>query len=182
MVCRISTGCPKSSNPFPEEVRHDRRGSPRNPGKRGGSGRQLFPACSISTAHCRRCATSASRRKARQTHRSTRCWNRFPIWPDKVLVISRTLSQASNFNEVVRNQVQQMDIGERYEEITEAFNTIRDDAKTLVDQLADGKISFTENLPTSGATCAAAPFPTASTTSAIHLQGRCQGNQGPDRA
>lgn len=66
--------------------------------------------------------------------------------PDKVLVISRTLSQASNFNEVVRTQVQQMDIGERYEEITNAFNSIRDDAKTLVDQLADGKISFTENL------------------------------------
>lgn len=66
--------------------------------------------------------------------------------PDKVLIISRTLGQASNFNEVVRNQVQQMDIGERYETITEAFNSIRDDAKTLVDQLADGKISFTENL------------------------------------
>ncbi|CTQ52222.1 hypothetical protein LP7551_00739 [Roseibium album] len=65
---------------------------------------------------------------------------------DKVLIISRTLGQASNFNEVVRSQVQQMDIGERYEEITEAFNTIRDDAKSLVDQLADGKISFTENL------------------------------------
>ncbi len=66
--------------------------------------------------------------------------------PDKVLIITRTLGQASNFNEVVRSQVQQMDIGERYEEITEAFNSIRDDAKALVDQLADGKISFTENL------------------------------------
>ncbi|GGB37544.1 merozoite surface protein 3b [Roseibium aquae] len=66
--------------------------------------------------------------------------------PDKVLIITRTLGQASHFNEVVRNQVQQMDIGERYEQITEAFNSIRDDAKSLVDQLADGKISFTENL------------------------------------
>ncbi|MHA7777790.1 cell surface protein [Roseibium sp. M-1] len=66
--------------------------------------------------------------------------------PDKVLVISRTLSQASNFNEVVRTQVQQMNIGERYEQITSAFDSIRDDAKALVDQLADGKISFTENL------------------------------------
>ncbi len=66
--------------------------------------------------------------------------------PDKVLIITRTLGQASSFNEVVRSQVQQMDIGERYEEITEAFNSIRDDAKTLVDQLADGKISFMENM------------------------------------
>ncbi len=66
--------------------------------------------------------------------------------PDKILIITRTLGQASHFNEVVRSQVQQMDIGERYEEITDAFNSIRDDAKALVDQLADGKISFTENL------------------------------------
>ncbi|POF28223.1 cell surface protein [Roseibium marinum] len=66
--------------------------------------------------------------------------------PDKVLVITRTLGQASNFNEVVRSQVQQMDIGERYEEVTKAFDSIRDDAKALVDQLADGRISFTENL------------------------------------
>lgn len=66
--------------------------------------------------------------------------------PDKVLIISRTLGQASHFNEVVRTQIQQMDIGERYEEITASFNSIRDDAKSLVDQLADGKISFTENL------------------------------------
>ncbi|WP_417670933.1 cell surface protein [Roseibium sp.] len=66
--------------------------------------------------------------------------------PDKILIITRTLGQASHFNEVVRSQVQQMDIGERYEEITDAFNSIRDDAKALVDQLADGKISFTESL------------------------------------
>jgi hypothetical protein len=66
--------------------------------------------------------------------------------PDKVLIITRTLGQASNFNEVVRTQIQQMDIGERYEEITASFNSIRDDAKSLVDQLADGRISFTENL------------------------------------
>lgn len=66
--------------------------------------------------------------------------------PDKVLIITRTLGQASQFNEVVRSQVQQMDIGERYEKITEGFNSIRDDAKSLVDQLADGKISFTETL------------------------------------
>lgn len=66
--------------------------------------------------------------------------------PDKVLIITRTLGQASQFNEVVRSQVQQMDIGERYEKITDGFNSIRDDAKSLVDQLADGKISFTETL------------------------------------
>lgn len=66
--------------------------------------------------------------------------------PDKIAVITRTLGQASTFNEVVRTQIQAMSIGERYEAITEAFNSIRDDAKALVDQLADGKLSFMENL------------------------------------
>lgn len=66
--------------------------------------------------------------------------------PDKITVITRTLGQAQTFNEVVRNEIQAMSIGERYEAITEAFNSIRDDAKGMVDQLADGKISFMENL------------------------------------
>jgi len=66
--------------------------------------------------------------------------------PDRIAVITRTLGQAQTFNEVVRNEIQAMSIGERYEAITEAFNSIRDDAKGMVDQLADGKISFFENL------------------------------------
>ena len=52
-----------------------------------------------------------------------------------VVAISRTLNQASLFNDVVREQVQAMEIGARYEEITSAFNSIRDDAKSMVDQV-----------------------------------------------
>ncbi len=59
---------------------------------------------------------------------------------DKVAVIGRTLAEASTFNEIVRNEVAGMQIGNRYNKIVEAFNSIRDDAKDLVDQLADGKI------------------------------------------
>ena len=47
---------------------------------------------------------------------------------ERVVAIARTLSQASLFNEVVREQVQAMEVGERYETIVEAFNSIRDDA------------------------------------------------------
>jgi hypothetical protein len=65
---------------------------------------------------------------------------------DKVAAIARTLDQASHFNEVVREQVANMTIGERYKEITGAFDTIRDDAKSLVDQYADGKISTMERV------------------------------------
>jgi hypothetical protein len=65
---------------------------------------------------------------------------------ERVIAISRTLSQASFFNDVVREQVQAMDISDRYEDITAAFNSIRDDAKSMVDQLDDGKISTFERL------------------------------------
>jgi hypothetical protein len=66
--------------------------------------------------------------------------------PDKIAVISRTLNQASVFNDVVRNEVASMTIGTRYEEITDAFNSIRDDAKGMVDQMSDGRLSTVERL------------------------------------
>ncbi|MBA4339173.1 MAG: cell surface protein [Hyphomonas sp.] len=68
--------------------------------------------------------------------------------PEKVAAIARTLDQASLFNDVVREQVAGITVGERYEEVTKAFNTIRDDAKSLVDQYADGKISTMERVST----------------------------------
>jgi hypothetical protein len=65
---------------------------------------------------------------------------------DKTLAIARTLNQASLFNEVVREQVSGMSLGERYEDITNAFNSIRDDAKSMVDQLEDGKLDTFERI------------------------------------
>lgn len=65
---------------------------------------------------------------------------------ERVIAITRTLSQASVFNEIVREQVQAIEIGDRYEEITESFNSIRDDAKSMVDQLEDGKVSTFERV------------------------------------
>lgn len=65
---------------------------------------------------------------------------------DRVVVITRTLTQMSTFNDVVREQIAAMTIGQRYEKIASAFDSIREDAKTMVDQLEDGKISFTEKM------------------------------------
>ncbi len=62
----------------------------------------------------------------------------------RVVLIGRTLSQASVFNEVVREQIAAMNIGARYEDITKGFDSIRDDAKGLVDQLDDGKLDLLE--------------------------------------
>lgn len=64
----------------------------------------------------------------------------------KVVLIGRTLTQASAFNEVVRSQVAAMNVGQRYEAITNNFNSIRDDAKGMVDQLDDGKIDLRERV------------------------------------
>lgn len=63
---------------------------------------------------------------------------------DKVAMIARTLAQGEVFNEVVREQTSKMEIGERYQQITNGFNSIRDDSKRLVDQVADGKIDLLE--------------------------------------
>ena len=64
--------------------------------------------------------------------------------PEKIQTIARTLGQSSVFNEVVREQVSNMVVGERYKEITGGFNSIRDDAKRMVDQLADNRIDIFE--------------------------------------
>jgi len=64
----------------------------------------------------------------------------------KIVAIARTLSQASLFNDVVREQVTAMELGTRYEAITSAFNSIRNDAKEMVEQIEDGKIDTWERL------------------------------------
>lgn len=65
---------------------------------------------------------------------------------ERIVAITRTLAQASLFNDVVREQVEAMNIGTRYEQIAQSFNSIRDDAKGLVDQIEDGKITTFERL------------------------------------
>jgi len=65
---------------------------------------------------------------------------------ERVVAIARTLSQASLFNEVVREQVQAMDVAQRYETIVSAFNSIRDDAKAMVKQIEDGQLDTFERL------------------------------------
>lgn len=65
---------------------------------------------------------------------------------EKTIAIARTLNQASLFNRVVREQIDAMRIGQRYEDITNSFNSIREDAKSMVEQLEDGKIDTFERI------------------------------------
>jgi len=64
----------------------------------------------------------------------------------RVTAIARTLQEASLFNEVVREQIEDIKVAQRYEKITGDFNSIRDDSKNLIDQYADGKLGTTERL------------------------------------
>jgi len=64
--------------------------------------------------------------------------------PDKIQVIARTLGHAAIFNEIVREQISGMEIGERYKTITSGFDTIRNDAKRMIDQLSDSKLDVLE--------------------------------------
>jgi flagellar motor protein MotB len=65
---------------------------------------------------------------------------------DKIAIIARTLGQTSVFNEVVREQTEAMSIGQRYQDIAQGFNSIRDDAKKMVDQIGDGKLDVFERI------------------------------------
>ena len=65
---------------------------------------------------------------------------------ERTAAIARTLDKASLFNDVVREQVQAMEIGERYEKITNSFNSIRDDAKKMVQQIEDGRLDTFERI------------------------------------
>jgi hypothetical protein len=65
---------------------------------------------------------------------------------DRITIIARTLAQTSVFNDVVRRQTEAMEIGQRYRDIAESFNSIRDDAKGMVDQLDDGTLDFRERV------------------------------------
>ena len=70
----------------------------------------------------------------------------YDIDKDSVAVIAKTLTEAQVFNEVVRNEISAMEIGTRYNEIVTAFNSSREDAKRLVDQLEDGRINTFERV------------------------------------
>ncbi|MGF1649973.1 MAG: cell surface protein [Hyphomicrobiaceae bacterium] len=70
----------------------------------------------------------------------------YDLDPESVAVIAKTVNATTLFNEIVRNEIAEMTVGQRYEEIVQAFNSIRDDSKRLVDQLEDGRIDTFERL------------------------------------
>lgn len=64
----------------------------------------------------------------------------------KVMTIARTVQYMQSFNGMVRDNVEDIQIGNRYLAISQQFDSIRDDSKKLIAQLDDGVISFTERM------------------------------------
>jgi hypothetical protein len=64
----------------------------------------------------------------------------------KVLAIANTIKHMSTFNALVRDNVENITVGNRYLDISQMFDSIREDSKTLIHQLDDGKISTTEKM------------------------------------
>ena len=64
----------------------------------------------------------------------------------KVLAIADVIQHMSSFNALVRENVESIKIGDRYMDITQSFDSVREDSKRLIAQLDDGKISGTEKV------------------------------------
>ncbi|MBL8738987.1 MAG: cell surface protein, partial [Planctomycetes bacterium] len=55
----------------------------------------------------------------------------------KVMTIAKTVQYMQSFNAMVRDNVEDVQVGNRYLEISQQFDSIRDDSKTLIAQLDD---------------------------------------------
>lgn len=66
------------------------------------------------------------------------------IDPLKVTAIGRVMQYMGSFNELVRDEIKDIKIAERYAKITNLFESISSDAKTLINQLEDNQIDWKE--------------------------------------
>ena len=64
----------------------------------------------------------------------------------RITGIAATLQQSGTFNAALREQIQGMEIATRYANITEQFNSIRDDAQQMAEWMSDGKLDVSERL------------------------------------
>lgn len=68
------------------------------------------------------------------------------IDPAKVTAVARVLQQSSHFNAVVRDHIEAVTLSDRYEDIANNFDSIREDSKTMLEHVEDGKISLMEKV------------------------------------
>ena len=64
----------------------------------------------------------------------------------KVVAIAGVVKHMSEFNKLVRDNVEDINVGNRYLEISQGFDSVREDSKRLIAQLDDGKIGMGEKM------------------------------------
>lgn len=65
---------------------------------------------------------------------------------NRVMSIARTLQQQSAFNEVVREQIDGVQVSQRYTKIVNHFDSIRTDMEKMISWLDDGRLDFFERI------------------------------------
>lgn len=65
---------------------------------------------------------------------------------NRVMSIARTLQQQSAFNEVVREQIDGVQVSQRYTKIVNHFDSIRTDMEKMIGWLDDGRLDFFERI------------------------------------
>lgn len=69
-----------------------------------------------------------------------------PLGEAKTAVIAKTLSSLEDFNELVRSELVSSNAGAGYAKIADLFDSIREDSRRQIEQMADGKIDFSERI------------------------------------
>lgn len=64
----------------------------------------------------------------------------------RVVNIAKTVRHIGSFSELVRERVQDTSVSDRYADMTQMFDSIREDSRTVLAQLDDGKIDFRERM------------------------------------
>ena len=64
----------------------------------------------------------------------------------RVVNIAKTVRHIGAFSQLVREKVQDMNVSDRYADVTQMFDSIREDSKRVLAQLEDGKIDFKERM------------------------------------
>ena len=65
---------------------------------------------------------------------------------NRVIAIARTLQQQSAFNQVVREQIDGVEVSQRYTKIVNHFDSIRTDMDKMLGWLDDGRLDFFEKI------------------------------------
>ncbi len=131
-----------------------------------------------------RCATSACpcrRRMPRKAPLPGLLSKIMEVDADRVTLIARVLNQASNFNEVVREQIKAMEVASATRPSPTPSTPSRDDARGMVAQMEDGKISTMERLSNVWQKATRGDIASTLQQDPRHLPGGVQGHQGEHR-